>query len=275
MSTTENVKLGVCSVLFGGQNLGFTKGGVEVEVATTTYEMKVDQLGETPIGERITGRTVSATVPMAETILENLVEIMPGATLTTNGVQATGTVTLATAAPANGDRVAIGNFEFTFRTVPSVQGDVRIGTGTGAAAAAASAVNLAAAINASEIGYVATVAGAVVTIRSRQTGTKWNTAIVATFATPANATVAALSGGTNASAANVTVTTGTAINLTTMGKTLVLRPKGTFGEEDFTIFAAACPGALSFSYTNENERVFNANFKGYAQADGRLFRIGN
>lgn len=275
MSTTENVKLGVCSVLFGGQNLGFTKGGVEVEVATTTYEMKVDQLGETPIGERITGRTVSATVPMAETILENLVEIMPGATLTTNGVQATGTITLSTAAPVAGDRIAIGTYEFVFRTVPAVQGDVRIGTGAGAAAAASSAVNLAAAINASEIGYVATVAGAVITVRSRQTGTKWNLPITATFATPANATAVALSGGTNATAANVTVTTGTSINLTTAGKTLVLRPKGTFGEDDFTIFAAACPGALSFSYSNENERVFNANFKGYAQADGRLFRIGN
>lgn len=177
MSTTDNVKLGVCSVLYGGINMGFTKGGVEVEVATSTYEMKVDQLGETPIGERITGRTVQATCPLAETTLENLVEVMPGAVLTTNGARAQGTITLSTAAPANGDTVTLGNFQFTFRTIPAAPNDVKIGTGSGAAAASSSAVNLAAAINASEIGYVATVVGAVVTVRARSTGTKWNVPI--------------------------------------------------------------------------------------------------
>jgi len=275
MSTTENVKLGVCSVIYDGENMGFTKGGVNVTVETTAYEMKVDQLGETPIGERITGRTVSAEVPLAETILENLVRIMPGATLVSNGVQATGTITLATAAPVDGDRIQIGNFQFTFRANPTMTGDVKIGAGAGAAGAAASAANLAAAINASEAGYVATVAGAVVTVKSRQTGTKWNVTVSATFATPANATVTNLTGGTNATSASVVVTTGTSIDLTKLGKILVLRPKNTFGEDDFTIFSAACPGALSFSYSNDNERVFNANFKGYAQADGRLFKVGN
>ncbi len=76
-SSTENVKLGVCTVLFDGNDLGYTKGGVEVEVATTTHEVKVDQFGETPISELITGRTVTVKTPLAETTLENLVAIMP------------------------------------------------------------------------------------------------------------------------------------------------------------------------------------------------------
>ena len=80
-SNTENVKLGVCRVSFGGEDLGFTKGGVEVSVETNTHEVMVDQMGETPINEYITSRTCKVTVPLAETTLENLFKIMPGATL--------------------------------------------------------------------------------------------------------------------------------------------------------------------------------------------------
>lgn len=83
-SSTENVKLGVCTILFNEVDLGFTKGGVEVEVTTDTHEVTVDQMGETPIDEIITGRKVSVKVPLAETTLENLVAIMPGATLITD-----------------------------------------------------------------------------------------------------------------------------------------------------------------------------------------------
>lgn len=80
-SDVKNVKLGVCKVLFGGEDLGFTKGGVDVTVATETHEVQVDQFGQTPINEYIMGRTVSVKVPLAETTLELLAKIMPGATL--------------------------------------------------------------------------------------------------------------------------------------------------------------------------------------------------
>ncbi len=88
-SNTENVKLGVCRVSFGGEDLGFTKGGVEVNVETSTHEVTVDQMGETPINEYITSRTCTVTVPLAETTLENLVKIMPGATLVTDKTETT------------------------------------------------------------------------------------------------------------------------------------------------------------------------------------------
>jgi len=84
-SDTKNVKLGVCQVLFDGIDLGYTKGGVEVEVKTETHEVQVDQFGKTPINEYIMGRTVTVKVPLAETTLENMVAIMPGATLKTSG----------------------------------------------------------------------------------------------------------------------------------------------------------------------------------------------
>lgn len=58
-------------------------------VNTDTYEVTVDQYGTTPIKEFVTGRTVEVSVPMAETTIENLVKIMPGATLVTDSVEDT------------------------------------------------------------------------------------------------------------------------------------------------------------------------------------------
>ncbi len=79
-SSTNNVKLGVCSVTFGGVDLGYTKGGVEVEVTTETFKVMIDQFGNTPIKEYITARTCVVRVPLAETTIDNLVATMPGAT---------------------------------------------------------------------------------------------------------------------------------------------------------------------------------------------------
>lgn len=164
-SSTENVKLGVCTVLFDNVDLGYTKGGVEVTVETTTHEVTVDQFGTTPIAELVTGRSVSIAVPLAETTLENLVKIMPGAELITDGDDPT--------------------------------------------------------------------------------------------------------------SKKVVVSNGVNINLLEVAKKLVLRPVGTLGEDDFTVYRAACPGALQFAYQTENERIFNANFKGYVLEDGTLFSVGD
>lgn len=88
-SDIKNVKLGVCKVTYGGTDLGYTKGGVEVTVKTETHKVNVDQFGKTPINEYIMGREVTVKAPLAETTLENLVKIMPGATLVTDAVDTT------------------------------------------------------------------------------------------------------------------------------------------------------------------------------------------
>ena len=75
----ENVKVGVCSVTFNGTDLGYTKGGVEVEISTDTYVSTVDQFGTTGIKEFVTGRNVRVTTPFAEPTVDNLVALMPGA----------------------------------------------------------------------------------------------------------------------------------------------------------------------------------------------------
>jgi hypothetical protein len=89
MMGAENISLGTCSVTYNSVDLGLTIGGVEVEVTTETHETKVDQFGETVVGEIITGRNIMAKVPMAETTLDNLVAIMPGATKTIDGTDPT------------------------------------------------------------------------------------------------------------------------------------------------------------------------------------------
>lgn len=269
-SSTENVKLGVCNVLFDGVDLGFTKGGVEVEVATSTHEITVDQLGETPIGEIITGRTVQATVPLAETTLDNLVSIMPGSELISDGVQALGTVTFANAAPAEGDTITFAGTTFKFTATPAVPTDIALPVSPEAAASA-----FAAAVDAAPIPYVATENGATVAIAARFAGVAYHSAIVVDADVAANITAEDIDGGVDATKAQVKVSTGVNINLLSLAKTLVLRPRGTNGEDDFTIERAMCPGALNFAYQFDNERVFSAVFKGYAGADGSLFAVGD
>lgn len=88
-SDTKNVKLGVCKVFFDDKDLGYTQGGVEVAVKTDTHKVNVDQFGKTTINEYIMGRDVTVKVPLAETTLENLVAIMPGATLVTDTIDPT------------------------------------------------------------------------------------------------------------------------------------------------------------------------------------------
>lgn len=87
-SLLSNVKLGVCTVTFNAVDLGYTKGGVDVEVSTETYTVTVDQFGSTPINDYIIGRTCKVTTPLAETTIDNLVAIMPGATKVIDGVDA-------------------------------------------------------------------------------------------------------------------------------------------------------------------------------------------
>lgn len=273
-SDTQNVKLGVCSVFFDGQDLGFTKGGVEIQVQTNTHEVKVDQFGDTPIDEIIMGRTVQVTVPMAETTLQNLVRIMPGATLVATGaVYASGTVTFSVSAPVNNDVVTVDGVAFTFKTVPVGANDMAIPASINAAAAA-----LAAAINADVVTRAKVVASAalgVVTLTAVDYGTVPNAYTLTKTGTNIAVSGATLTGGVSPSKAKVVVSTGVSQSLLALSKQLVLRPKGTNGEDDFTVFKAMTGGAMNYTYSFDNERTYNTVFKGYADAAGKLFSVGN
>lgn len=275
-SKTENVKLGVCTVFFDGRDLGFTKGGVEAEVQTKTHEVKIDQFGDTPINELITGREVTIKIPLAESTLENIVATMPGATLVSDGVAATGSITFV-AVPVNGDKVTIGGKDFTFKTAPTAGNRYELAIpGTVAAAASALADAINAVVN--EVGAKAVANAAAVALTALERNTSGNAVTLAkTFATSGNLTLsgATLTGGVAPTRAKVVIPVGTNISLLDTARKLVLRPKGTTGAEDFIVPRAATAGGLSFAYKTEDERVLNTSFKGYPDALGNLIIIGD
>lgn len=85
-TNADNVQLGTCSVVFGSNDLGLTKGGVEVTVSTETHKVTVDQFGQTEINEYIMGRTAMVKVPMAETDIQKFSYVIPGSTIVTDSV---------------------------------------------------------------------------------------------------------------------------------------------------------------------------------------------
>ncbi len=278
-SNTKNVKLGVCKVFYGGVDLGYTQGGVEVTVTTQTHKVNVDQFGKTTINEYLMGRDVTVKTPLAETTLDNLVAIMPGATLVTDGLFASGSMTIATL-PTNSQTVVVGGKTFTFKTVPVGAFDVAIGATTAICAA-----NLAAALNASIDPAVSpstyTATTNVVSIVYDVRGAAGNAFTIATGTAGVSVTTsgATLAGGVDASYAHVDVTTAIGIDLLSVAQELRLHPSAkpdTDKSEDFVIPKAATAGALKFAYKLEAERIYDVDFNGYPDpVTAKLFFVGS
>jgi hypothetical protein len=276
-SSTKNVKLGVCKVFYGGVDLGLTKGGVEVEVTTETYKVEVDQYGQTAIKEQVMGRNVSARIPMAESTLENMANLMPGAALVTDGVRASATLTFGAVTTAT--TVTIGGQAFTFSSTTGGLYAVKIGS-----TVAETIENFISTVNRAGLqkligGVVAIQTGTlVVTIRAVDFGTAGN-AVTLVAASGITASGATLIGGVNQTKARLEVTTGTGTDLLDIAQELRLHPVNnadTDFSEDFVIHRAATPGALSFAYKMDAERIFNADFSGYPHpVTGKLFAIGD
>lgn len=276
-SNTSNVKLGVCKVFFDGIDLGYTKGGVEVDVSTETHKVEVDQFGKSPINELIMGRSVKATVPLAETTVENMARIMPGATVVaTGGAKATGTVTLSSN-PTNGQTVLINGKTIKFVTSAAAADEVTIGATAALTAAALNTV-----LNASTDPLVAvaqySVAAAIVTVTYNDYGTVGNAFTLAAGTSGATVSAATLAGGTEPTAKRVDVTDAVSTNLLSIAKELRLHPQDkpdSDQSDDFVIPRAATAGALKFAYKLEDERIFNCEFMGYPDPVTRkLFQLG-
>jgi hypothetical protein len=278
MSDTKNVKLGVCQVFFGGVDLGYTQGGVEVSVTSETHKVYVDQFGKTVVNEIILSRNVEVKCPLAETTVDNLARIMPGASITaTGGTAATGTITFSGVAVA-ADTVTVNGVVFTAAASPT--GPNQFGIGTDASSQAAI---LAAVLRAYEDPKVATAyyvaALGVVNITFDQTGILGNAFTLAKSGTSATVSAATLSGGVDPTHKKVTVTTGINTSLLDIAKLLVLHPKGklaTDKSEDFNVPLAATAGAMQFAYQVDKERIFNTVFMGYPDpTTDTLFVVGD
>lgn len=71
MASAENIQLGSCSVTFNGVDLGYTKGGVDIEIKTDTQKFTVDYFNRTVVREYVVNRTATVTIPMSETTYDN------------------------------------------------------------------------------------------------------------------------------------------------------------------------------------------------------------
>lgn len=280
-SDTKNVKLGVCLVSYDGVDLGYTKGGVEVEVKTETKKVMVDQFGQSEINEYILSRTCSAKVPLAETTVDNLARIMPGATIVaTGGAKATGTVTFATAVPANNDKVTVNGVDFTFKTTPAGPHDIGItGLTTFGDAAAAFAAAVKASVDFRVMTMSPSVVGGVVTLTANDYGTAGNALTIAKTGTNITVSGATLAGGTAATRMKAVVTNSIGYSLLANAKKLILHPVANLATDrsgDFTIPLAACGGDLQFAFKLDEERIYIANFTGYPDPTSKtLFVVGD
>lgn len=81
----SNLEMGPCLVSFKGEDLGLTKGGVEVDFATEISNVTADQFGDTIINQYIRGRSVKVKVPLAENDIEKFADVFPGVSLVVNG----------------------------------------------------------------------------------------------------------------------------------------------------------------------------------------------
>jgi hypothetical protein len=280
VSNTNNVRLGVCRVFFGGQDLGYTQGGVDVEVKTDTHQVMVDQFGKSVVNEVIMGRTVTVKVPLAETTLDNLVKIMPGASIVETGAtKASGTATFSTVATV-GDSISIDGVVFTAATAPAAANQFGIGAdATTQAALLAAAIN---AIDDASVMVVATSALGVVTLTAAAYDTSfysYNSITLVKSGTSLTVSGATLAGGVLATKQKVIVPTGIGTSLLAIAKMLTLHPQvnaDTDRAEDFNIPLAATAGGLKFAYQIDKERIYDVSFSGYPDPNtGDLFVVGD
>lgn len=285
MSDLNNIKLGPAKVTFDGIELGFTIGGVEVQVQTSTHQTVVDQFGDTVVNEYIMGRNVTVKVPLAESTLENFKRLMPGSDLVQDGgVYAAGSVTLGTN-PTNLQNIVINGVTVTFKTSApvAINNEVLIG-----ATAAASVANLVAFLNASADGSISEAVYEVDgTTPTKANVTYYTPGVVGNAFTLAVGTVTAavvsgatLAGGTDSTKARVDVRVPAGYSLFTDAKVLILHPShlpDSDKTQDFTVWIANCPGELQYAYKMDQERVFVANFRGYPDKskDFRIFSYGD
>lgn len=279
-SNTENVKLGPCKITYDGVDLGYTKGGVEVTVETSTYQVTVDQFGEAPIDEYVTGRTVTVNAPLAETTKKNLERIMPGASVTGKGAtRATGSIKV-TANPTDGDTLDVNGVVYTFRDDATLANDIAIaGTAEGTAAAIQAKLSKATYSKVIVADYAVNgESNTQIDVVYKNEGLAGNEFTLATTAEELTVT-ANLSGGSNGTE-RVEVTNAVGTSLLKIAKELRLHPIANADDDysdDFVVPAAGVAGAMNYSYMMDQERTYPTEFKGYpTKVEGKdiLFYVG-
>ncbi len=68
---TQIRRLGTCRVNYGGRDMGYTQGGVEVTITTDWVDINVDDFGTVPVDAIDVGTNIEAKVPLVQASLDN------------------------------------------------------------------------------------------------------------------------------------------------------------------------------------------------------------
>lgn len=281
MSDTRNVKLGVCRVTWGGVDLGYTKGGVEVEVASETHKVTVDQFGSSEINEYIMGRSCKVKAPLAETTVENLQRIMPGSTLTVSGtgVKASGHFTF-TGQPAAGDSITANGVTFVFvAAATGAANEIVIGADLDATLTEIETVLSASTdFRVDDAVYAADAATDRIVVTYEIAGIAGNVFTLSADGSTISVSGSTLTGGQEAKR-KAAVTNAIGVSLLETARELVLHPiakADSDKSDDFTVPLANTAGQASFAYKLDEERIFNVEFTGYPDPNTKvLFIVGD
>lgn len=122
---TQEIRLGLADVSYGGVSLGFTVEGVVVTVTHQQAPIVVDDFGETPVDIYDIGEQIVAVVPITQISLPNLNIAIPGGTLTSDRIKVGRQAgTKLTSQELILDATNSGDFNITiYRAIVTVTGD--------------------------------------------------------------------------------------------------------------------------------------------------------
>lgn len=259
MSSIQNVRLGICNVVYNSVAIGHTKGGCELTVKSDVTEVTVDKYGSTPAKAYHKGTRVEVKMTISEYDFTQMEQLMNAATK--SGAKATGTITYGS--PANGDTVVVDGHTFTKAA-------------SGGAAAFSTIGELTTLISALD-SVNATNNGTVITVEAAAIGVAGNSVTMTKTGSALSLSGALLTGGTGQLAI------GKAAGDELTGAALVLTPiEASSNELDITLYKAVIIGDSTFPFKVDGETVYEVTFLALvstadADGDGKGFlaQLGN
>lgn len=80
-----NLRMGPCSLIFNGVDVGHTLGGTKVTVTRKLTDLKVDKYGDSPVDKVLTDVEMVVATKVAEPVVTLIRETMPEGTFNTGG----------------------------------------------------------------------------------------------------------------------------------------------------------------------------------------------
>lgn len=77
MANINNLRMGVCSISLGGNDVGHTLGGVKITITRKLTDLKADKYGESPVDKVLTDVELKVATKVAEPVIANIQKTLP------------------------------------------------------------------------------------------------------------------------------------------------------------------------------------------------------